>query len=60
MQNIIARSSDRPGSIDEENGEELKYENCIGENESYDNIQTTEIESATVIVTIIIQRYAPQ
>ena len=60
MQNVIARSSDRPGSIDEEIGEELGYEDCISDSKSYDNIQTTEIESTTVIVTIIIQRYAPQ
>ena len=60
MQNFIARSSDRPGSIDEEIGEELGYEDCFSDNESHDNIQTMEIESTTVIVTIIIQRYAPQ
>ena len=58
MQNVITGSSDRPGSIDEETGEELRYKDCIGYNESYDNIQTTEIEPTSVIVTIIIQRYA--
>ena len=58
MQNVITGSSDRLGSIDEETGEELRYKDCIGYNESYDNIQTTEIEPTSVIVTIIIQRYA--
>ena len=57
MQNLIVGSSNRPGSIDEEIGEELRHEDCIGYNESHDNIQTMEIESTSVIVTIIIQRY---
>ena len=60
MQNVITGSSGRLGSIDEETGEELKHEDCTSGYESYDNIQTMEIEPTTVIVTIIIQRYAPQ
>ena len=57
MQNVIAGSSDWPGSIEEETGEELRHEDCTSENESYDTIQTMEIESTSVIVTMIIQRY---
>ena len=49
MHNVIARSSDRPGSIDEEIGEELGYEDCISDNESHDNIQTMEIESTSTM-----------
>ena len=60
MQNVIAGSSDRTGSIGEEAGEELRYGDCTSSYESNDNIQTMEIEPTTVIVTIIIQRYAPQ
>ena len=60
MQNVIAGLLDPPGSVSEEARGELRYENCISDNESYDNIQTMEIEPTTVIVTIIIQRYAPQ
>ena len=48
-QNLITRSSDRLGSIAGEIGEELRYENCIGDNEPYDNIQTMEIESKSVM-----------
>ena len=58
MQNVITGSSDRLGSNDEETREELRYKDCIGYNEFYDNIQTMEIESTAVIVTIIIQRYS--
>ena len=35
MRNLIARSLDPPGGIDEETAEELRYEDCIGDNESY-------------------------
>ena len=49
MQNFIARSSDRPGSIEEETGEELRHEDCTSENEPYDNIQTMEIESTSAL-----------
>ena len=57
MQNLIAGSSDRLDSNDEETREKLRYKDCIGDNESYDNIQTMDIGSTSVIVTIIIQRY---
>ena len=49
MQNVIARSSDRLGSTDEETGEEFRHENCISDNESHDNIQTMEIESTSTM-----------
>ena len=49
IQNLITGSSDRPGSIDEETGEELRYKDCIGDNESYDNIQIMDIGSASVM-----------
>ena len=49
MQNVIAGSSDRLGSIDEETGDELRYRNCSGDYEPHDNIQTMEIESTSVM-----------
>ena len=49
MQNVITGSSDRLGSTDEKTGEELRHENCIGDNEFYDSIQTMEIESTSVM-----------
>ena len=50
MQNVIAGSSGQPGSIDEEIGEELRHENCISENELYDNIQTVGVEPSSVML----------
>ena len=49
MQNVIARLSDRLGSNDEETGGELRHEDCISDDKSYDNIQTMEIESTSLM-----------
>ena len=50
IQNLIAGSSDRPGSVSEETGEELGYEDCIGDNEPHENVQTIEIELISVML----------
>ena len=49
MQNLISGLLDPPGSIDEETGEELMFEDYISENEPYDDIQTMEIESTSAL-----------
>ena len=49
MQNLISGLLDPPSSIDEEIGEELRYEDYISENEPYDDIQTMEIESTSTM-----------
>ena len=38
MQDVTTGSSNQLGSTDEETGEELKHEDCISGDKSYDNI----------------------
>ena len=48
--NLIAGSSDPLGGIDEETAEELRYEDCISDNESYDSNHVMDIEPTNVLL----------
>ena len=50
MHSRIAGLSDPPGGIDEETAEELRYEDCISDNESYDSNHVMDIELTNVML----------
>ena len=50
MHSRIAGLSDPPGGIDEETAEELRYEDCISDNESYDSVHVMDIEATSVVL----------
>ena len=50
MQNLIRGLSDPSGGINEDSGQELRYEDCISDDESSSNIKVLDTESTSVVL----------
>ena len=50
MQNLIRGLSDPSGGINEDSGQELRYEDCISDDGSSSNIKVLDTESTSVVL----------